>query len=237
MKLEQHLVTGNSYARNIWYLPGPADTPHPLCIFLDGEHYWRDMEALTALKELLTEPAIPPLSLLFVSHVAPGEGAPEYAARRTADYTCDERYAQFIAQDVVHWAVTRNRGTRTHGNVICGLSLSGLQSAYITLLYPTVFSSCLSQSGSFWWLEGRDLRLPAAQAKFWLSVGDQETATGVAHSKELFQKVSQIAGVEKTADELRGRGGTVHYHKYSGGHAPAPWREELAPALRWLLTT
>ena len=27
---------------------------------------------------------------------------------------------------------------------------------------------------------------------------------------------------------------TVHHHRYVGGHAFPPWREELAPALCWL---
>ena len=30
-------------------------------------------------------------------------------------------------------------------------------------------------------------------------------------------------------------GGKVHYNLYSGGHAFPSWREELAPALRWLV--
>ncbi|MEJ0000578.1 MAG: alpha/beta hydrolase-fold protein [Verrucomicrobiota bacterium] len=34
---------------------------------------------------------------------------------------------------------------------MAGISLSGLASAYLTLTRPTVFSHCLSHSGSFWW--------------------------------------------------------------------------------------
>ena len=94
----------------------------------------------------------------------------------------------------------------------------------------------MSQSGSFWWLDGKEDRLSPTAAKFWLSVGDQETAEDVSHSPGLFQKISQIAGVERAAANIRQLGGTVHHHNFSGGHAAAALRQELAPALRWLLT-
>jgi len=193
------------------------------------------MNAQPVLEELLAEPGMPPLSLLFISHVGVGGGAEDYAACRTADYTCNDHYAKFVAEEVLQWAKSRNTGIQARDHVICGLSLSGLESAYIAFRHGNVFSAALSQSGSFWWLQGRDIRLPTTTAKFWLSVGDQETANSVTHSPELIQKISQIAGVEQAAEEFRRLGGTVHYHRYPGGHAPAPWRAELPSALRWLL--
>jgi enterochelin esterase-like enzyme len=236
MLLERHVISAGEFSRTVWYHAGPQDKSHPLCIFLDAEHYLRDMDARPVLEELLGEHGMPPLSLLFVSHVSSDPTHADYACRMV-DYTCNAGYAKFIAEDVMQWAQDRNIGIRPARNVICGLSLSGLQSAYLALQYSRVFSSSLSQSGSFWWLSGQNIPLPATRAKFWLSVGDQETAEGVSHSPDLFQKISQIAGVEQFAEEIGRLGGTVHYHKYSGGHAPAPWRAELTPALRWLLTS
>lgn len=237
MPLESHVISGGEYSRSAWYCPGPSDQSHPLCIFLDGEHYHRDMAALPILEKLLAEPGMPPLSLLFISHVGTAADQQDYAACRTADYTCNDRYARFIAEDVVRWATARSAGTQAEGNLICGLSLSGLQSAYITFRHPRVFRACLSQSGSFWWLADRDVRLPTTQARFWLSVGDQETATRVAHAQGLFQEISQMAGVERAAEEFSKNGATVHYHRFAGGHAIAPWQAELPEALRWLMAT
>jgi iron(III)-enterobactin esterase len=75
-------------------------------------------------------------------------------------------------------------------------------------------------------------------ARFWLSVGTQEIETGVHHPPtRLFQRVSQIEGVERAARFFESLGGTVHHNLYSGGHAFSPWREELATALRWLCLT
>jgi len=175
MKLEQHVISSGEYSRNIWYHAGPEDTPHSLCIFLDGEHYTRDVDALPVLEALLGEPGMPSLSLLFVSHVSSDPGQVDYACRH-ADYACNERYARYIATDVALWAQARNKGIRATGHLICGLSLSGLQAAYVTCRHPQTFSLCLSQSGSFWWLDGKEDRLSPTAAKFWLSVGDQETA-------------------------------------------------------------
>lgn len=234
MNLEQHVISSGGYSRDVWYRAGPQETPRSLCIFLDGEHYTQDMDALPVLEALLGERGIPSLSLLFVSHVSSDPSQVDYACRNE-DYACNERYARFIGVDVAQWAQARNRGIRATGSLVCGLSLSGLQAAYVTCRHPETFSLCLSQSGSFWWLDGKDDCLLPTTAKFWLSVGDQETAENVSHSPGLFQKLSQIAGVEQAAASIRQLGGTVHYNKRPGGHAAAPWREELGTALRWLL--
>jgi len=236
MKLEQHVMSSGEYSRTIWYHGGPQDTPHSLCVFLDGEHYTRDLDALPVMEALLGERGMPSLSLVFVSHVSSDPALADYACRQD-DYACNERYARYIATDVAHWARVRNTGIRATGHLICGLSLSGLQAAYVTCRHPQTFSLCLSQSGSFWWLDGKEDRLSPTAAKFWLSVGDQETAENVSHPPELFQEISQIAGVERAAATIRQLGGTVRYHKFSGGHAAAPWRQELAPALRWLVAS
>lgn len=235
MKLEHHVISSGEYSRAVWYHAGPQDTPHSLGIFLDGEHYTEGMDALPVLAALLGEPGVPPLSLLFVSHVSSDPGEADYACRQT-DYACNERYARYIATEVAQWAQERNKGIRATGHLVCGLSLSGLQAAYVTCRHPQTFSLCLSQSGSFWWLDGKEGRLSPTAATFWLSVGDQETAENVSHPPQLFQQISQIAGVERAVATIRQLGGTVRFHTYSGGHAAASWRQELAPALRWLLT-
>jgi enterochelin esterase-like enzyme len=103
--------------------------------------------------------------------------------------------------------------------------------------HPDAFSSALCQSGSFWWLADNAILSPPTSARFWLSVGTEEVETGVQHTPTLFQRVSQIEGVERAARFLESLGGTVHYNLYSGGHAFPPWREELATALRWLCPT
>ncbi len=230
MKLEQHQITSScgEYSRDIWFLPGPPNLPHRLCVFLEGEYYLRDMECVPVIEELVVNEAIPPVTCLFVSH-ATGEA-------RHRDYTCNEAYTRFVADDVVSWAKGRNERLTIGDSLICGLSLGGLASAYSALQYPSVFSCSLSQPGSFWWLEGRDITLPRTRAKFWLSVGDEETAIGISHSPTgLFQAISQVNGVKKAVTRLKALGAVVRYNEYSGGHAMALWRDEFPLALTWLI--
>ncbi len=188
------------------------------------------MDSLPLVQALIDRGAIPPLSLIFVSHLN--------GAARHQDLTCNPRYSRFIAEDVVEWARGRNSQIGTGNNLICGVSLSGLSAAYIPLLYPSVFSHALCQSGSFWWLADHQVEFPATHAKFWLSVGSDETATGLSHPPSgLLQRISQIEGVESAARRLKLLGGTVRYEVFKGGHGFTAWREELAPALTWLSGT
>jgi enterochelin esterase family protein len=228
--LEQHVIksTCGDYIRDVWFAQGPPDRAHGLAVFLDGEHYLRDMDSLSVVQDLIDSGAIPPMSVVFISH--------KNGAARHQDLTCNQRYCRFIAEDVVEWARQRNSQIRNNDNLICGLSLSGLSAAYIAALYPPVFSCALCQSGSFWWFADHDVELLPTQAKFWLSVGSDETATGLSHPPGgLFQRVSQIDGVESAARRLTLLGGIVRYEEFKGGHGFAAWRKELAPALTWLV--
>jgi len=186
------------------------------------------MNSIPVVQDLIDGCAIPPVSSVFVSHVN--------GAARHQDLTCNQRYCRFIAEDVVAWARQRNSQIINSDNLVCGLSLSGLTAAYTTVLYPSVFSYALCQSGSFWWFADHEVQLSSTQAKFWLSVGNKETATGVSHPPSgLFQRVNQIEGVESAARRLEALGGLVRFGVFNGGHAFVPWREELAPALTWLI--
>jgi len=48
IKLEEHLISapGSGYSRLLRLQRGPTCESHRLCLFLDGESYWRDMDAI-----------------------------------------------------------------------------------------------------------------------------------------------------------------------------------------------
>ncbi|HEY1174049.1 MAG TPA: alpha/beta hydrolase-fold protein [Verrucomicrobiae bacterium] len=228
--MTQHTITSASgeYTRTLWLVPGPSDETHPLCVILDAEIYLGNMKALPVLTELMSSGAIPQMTCVFVSHVN--------MEARHANFTCDDVYTKFIAEEVVAWAKARNAKIETGDHLICGVSLSGLASAYAVLKFPTVFSRALCQSGSFWWLQGKQLDWPRTNGKFWLSVGDKETAKGLTHAPSgLRQEITQIEGVQNGARLLESLGGTVTYSLHEGAHATGPWREELPKALGWLM--
>ena len=210
------------YERDVWFAPGRAAGDHTLAVFLDAEFYLHDMAALAAIRE-----HFPSLSCAFVSF--------RDAASRHADYLCDPHYARFLADDVVASAAAY--AARPYRDaLLCGVSLSGLAAAHAVALCPHVFSAALAQSGSFWWLADHPVAFPETNARCWLSVGTEETETGVTHPPtNLLQRVSQIEGVERAAQLLRSRGATVHTNRYVGGHSFSAWRAEFAEALAWLL--
>ena len=171
------------------------------------------------------------MSCLFVSHLD--------SAARHHDYTCNDRYAEFVAVNLVQWLKERSGITAESGHLLAGVSLSGLQAAYTALSHPGIFSSVLCHSGSFWWerewLTDNLSRFPSSTAKYWLSAGTKEDAKDIHHPPTgLHQEVDQISGVEHFAEALRKRGNEVHYHLYEDGHRIEPWKAELPDALRWL---
>jgi enterochelin esterase-like enzyme len=220
-----------AYARTAWIAPGPA-TPHSLGLVLDGEHYLGGMDALPVLDALTASGRLAPATFLFLSHGG--------AAARHVDYVGSAEFTRFVAEEVVPWARTRVptlSAGRDH--LICGVSLSGLAAAHVAVSHPELFSAALCQSGSFWFEPDRfDARVrekPPARSRFWLSVGDEETAINVSHPPSgLFQAITQIEGVERAHAALREAGTEVRLERFHGGHAFAPWRAELADAIEWL---
>jgi iron(III)-enterobactin esterase len=223
--------TSKKFSRKIWYLPSETKCRR-IGIFLDGESYLDQMDAGSLIVELQRENLIPPMACLFVSSVD--------AESRHHDYTCSDPYADYIAKDVLPW-VQRRAGIAAPGDhFIGGLSLSGLQAAYISLSYPHIFSRTLSQSGSFWWenewLTHHLNEFPPSEGKYWLSVGTKEKGAGACHAPtDLLQEIDQDVAIRHFSTALKRREAKVHDHVYEGGHDPRHWSEELPDALRWLL--
>jgi len=211
--------------RKVWLQPAETGTPEKLAVFLDGEFYVNRMDAPEVLREF-------PVSTLYISH--------QSAAARHSEYTCNEMVGEWVINEVVPWAMEKLHVTEREGHLIAGLSLSGLQAACISLWCPEVFPLCLSQSGSFWWNDEWLTRslTPVPPARFWISVGDQETQSGLTHSpSNMRQDVSQVDACRRFHDALQKGGHESHLHVYEGGHDTNCWHAELPEALRWLLRT
>lgn len=201
--------------RKAWLRPAMAS--RRLCVFLDAEFYLGRMGAEAELD------AFPELPCVFVAH------GDQFGRHR--DYVCSPEFAAYLSK------LPAALGFPDDGHVLCGLSLSGLQSTFTALRHPNVYPRCLAQSGSFWW-DGLWLayNVPSGAGRFWLSVGNLEDGTGDIHPpSNLHQTMSQIAGVTGVRDALVAAGHEVHYHLYEGGHEFTPWEAELQGALEWLL--
>ncbi|MCB1219989.1 MAG: esterase family protein [Planctomycetales bacterium] len=211
------------YRRRLWRSPA---SDAPACIFLDAELYIERVGVLSVLDDMLASGSLPEMQFIFVSN--------EDAEARHHDYTCNADYARFIAEDILP--------AGRPGNLICGLSLSGLAAAHIATSYPDSFSGALCQSGSFWWERCRFLQgllsRETLPGRFWLSVGTEEREYGVTHPPTgLLQELSQLDSVRLLERVLRERDAIVRVNEYKGGHDPAMWRAELPEALEWLLVS
>ena len=232
-KLEEYTISGPSavYSRSIQLLRGPSGRPQRLCLFLDGELYWREMKAIPVLQAIIDRGTPPPTTFAFISHGSQKD--------REHDYTCNDQFGSFISETVIPWLQSEIPGLQPGQHLIGGLSLSGLMSPYLALKYPDHFRCCLSQSGSFWWKDEHFTKtaqqFAPAKTRIWLSVGNQETEVDEPAPGSL-PEVSQVVGVKHAHEVLKTLGATVHYHEYHGGHSLEHWRDELDQALHWLLT-
>jgi len=172
------------------------------------------------------------VACVFVSHVD--------GKSRHDDFTCNERYARFIVEDLISWVQNCNAGIATNECLIGGVSLSGLQAAYTALLRQEIFSFTLCQSGSLWWndewLTGFVKNCTTTGNQFWVSVGDQETESGVSHPPtNLVQDVDQISAVNRFVAALNLNEKCAHSHLFHGGHETRCWEAEFSDAIKWLL--
>jgi enterochelin esterase-like enzyme len=216
--------------RKVWVQSAVAESAADCLIFLDAELYIERVKAPEIVRALQTTGGLASVTCIYVSNVD--------AAARHVDFTCNERYAQFLATELLRWIEeTVHRHERY---LLCGLSLSGLAAAFAAVRHPGVFAGILCQSPSAWWNEEwlAASLVPAGNppCRFWISVGDQELQENVSHPPSgLFQKTSQLASVRRLAQLLKATGNEVRYAEFSGGHDPQCWAAELPEALRWLV--
>ncbi|OJJ14631.1 hypothetical protein BKI52_42135 [marine bacterium AO1-C] len=218
------------YVRKAWLISTENQPSGRLMVFLDGEFYVERMNISTLLAELGKKYG--PFTGVFISNLD--------AEARHYDYTCNQAYAKFVAEDVLAWINDHYPDVQTTNSLIGGLSLSGLQSAYIAYTYPEIFNRILCQSPSFWWEQEWLLKNmnpdKIKNNQFWISVGDQEKDTNVQHPPtNLLQEVDQVTAVEHMVDFMKNHQIAVNYHPYAGGHNVSAWNTELKEALIWLL--
>lgn len=201
--------------RTVWRRRGTAG----LCVFLDGEYYRDGVDAAEA-----ADAVEPDLDLVLV---AAGSGAD-----RHRDLACSPAFSSFLADELLPWA-----GAEAP-RALVGLSLSGLQAAWMAHEHPERFGRVVAQSPSAWWsdewLVARVVERGGCSARAWISVGARETATDVRHAPTgMHQVTSQVASCTRLAEAW---GPTARLAVFDGGHTLEPWRAELAEALAWVLS-
>jgi enterochelin esterase-like enzyme len=199
-----------------------------LLVIFDGFDYMHEIPAPTILVNLVREKQIPNFVAVLV------DNPPE---TRTQDLFCSDRFADFVAKELVPWVKQRYKvESPADQSVIGGSSLGGLAAACTALRYPDVFGNVLSQSGAFWWSpvgekEGEWVARRIASGKLlpirWhLDVGvfeDVPAPNGLS--------VSNLMANRHLRDVLQAKGYKIDYSEFSGGHEFVNWQSSLATGL------
>ena len=237
-KIETLQIKDSQYgkARKIWiYLPAGYDAKaasgYPLIISFDGEDYINDIPAPVVLDNLIAAKKIEPAIQAFVDN----------SEDRLGDLANRQRFADFVAKDLVPWLRQNYRVTPEAKKVtLLGYSAGGLAAAYVAYRYPLLFGNVLSQSGAFWrgneggstdfeWLTTQYKSSAKLPIRFYLVVGGAETIRN-ASGKSMVETSGHLR------DVLNSKGYEVRYLEFpGGGHEPGSWKAELAKGLIYLL--
>ncbi|MFL6211489.1 MAG: glycoside hydrolase family 15 protein [Pyrinomonadaceae bacterium] len=202
------------------YLPPDYDRAgarFPVLYLQDGSDYVKRARAAVIADQLITQGRIAPFIIIFIDPVD-----------RTREYWLNDRFAEFMATELVPFidARYRTRATRD-ARALLGASLGGVISYWTALKYPDTFARIGGQSSAFQIDNDREVAalaaLPASNAhrpmKFYLDVGLLEPIWEVNRRARVL---------------LAGKGYSVVYHENEAGHNWTSWRDQLADAYRAL---
>ena len=225
--------------RRIWVYTPPgyrSDGPdNDLLMVFDGGVYLSDIPLPAFLDSLTALQKMRPTVAVMMDNAS--------GATRLADLANHERFAQFMATELVPWA-RRNwkLSTDPHRATLTGSSAGGLASAFIALRHPELFANVLSQSGAFWrgaegtneapfeWVTSQYAASPKVEVRFFLDVGSTESRGAIGGTAP-----SILDANRRLRDTLRAKGYDVTYTEVPGGvHAPQTWGPRMPFGLEWI---
>jgi enterochelin esterase family protein len=214
----------------------PKGTPCALLLVVDGEDYRQLVPTPTILDNLIAERKLPPVVAVLIDNAD--------KASRLRDLACSAPFADFLARELVPWARASYRlSADPKQTVICGSSLGGLCAAYCGFRCPDVFGNVLSQSGSFWYYPGWPKEAANVADLGWLTRQFEEAqALPIrfyleAGLFEVEEPLNILAGNQRLHKVLAGKGYSVKYSEFAGGHEHLSWRGSLADGLIHLIGT
>jgi enterochelin esterase family protein len=226
----QSRILDAEYRLRIYTPPGYEDDGDRCWLMIAFDGGFEMMEA--TLDNLLAAGKIPPLVVVGVENID--------GASRLRDLDCSDRFARFLADELVPWVRKTYRVYDDPAHTIVGgASLGGRMAAYCGLRHSGVFGKVLSQSGSFVTAAGQVspaalwdgeapgmlvrqfIQSPALPLKFSIEVGRYETTLSS----------SALLETRRLRDVLQAKGYGVAYSEFVGGHNEVCWRGSFANAI------
>ena len=218
LEIKSQLLDGTRRAL-VYTPPGYAQSSvrYPVLYVQDGMEYVTRARATLIAHDLIKEKRIAPFIIVFV-----------LPADRMKDYWANDRFADFMATELVTFIDARYR-TRADRNAraLLGASLGGVISVWTALRHTDTFARVGGQSTSFQIdnerVVGALARLEPSRRerplKFYFDVGRMESI------KEANRRVRVM---------LRARGYAVGYAEGEAGHNWTSWRDRLEGAFQEL---
>jgi iron(III)-enterobactin esterase len=127
--------------RKIWIQKSNSYDSPTLIIFLDGELYLKmGAEEIVAKYQSSNRSII----ACFVSSID--------RQTRFKENACYYPFVQCLSNELIPWLSKETEYTfDPEKSIICGLSLTGLTSAFAGMFLQTHFKKIICQSGAFWW--------------------------------------------------------------------------------------
>jgi len=143
-----------------------------------------------------------------------------------------ELYGRMLVEELKPFIDARYRTLGdAHNTGLGGSSLGGLATLYLGFTHPEIFGKLAVLSPSVWWDNKAILKIiqktqPKPRLKIWLSMGTEESKTGVRDAN-LLDQVLIVKGWREDDD--------LHYEVIPGAkHEEAAWAERVEPVLRFL---
>ncbi len=203
----------------------------PLIILLDGQIWSRELSIIPDLQHLTDSNKIRPAVYVFVHSLN--------SQQRQQDYGCHDAFSQALVYELIETLLKEYSFISKTNITLCGQSLGGLCALHSALLFPTIFTSLILQSGSYWWTDfsnstlgqkykGNILELlqnrshPLSKTtQIYISAGTYENDMR-DDALQLYQQLQSF--------------NQVSFHSFSGGHDAVNWRTDLLKALQKILS-
>jgi len=204
-------VFGDKRRIQIYLPPGATSSKRrfPVLYFQDGSDYIKRAKAIEIQQNLVAAGKTDAFIMVFVDY-----------KDRTAEYWANDKYAEFLATEVVPLVDRYQTVAAREARAIIGASLGGVTSFWTALKYPQLFSRVGAQSSSFWIDNERVVKelakLDKNKTQFRFYIDD-----GAFESTDDSRRVNVM---------LRGKGFPVVYRESETGHNWTAWRDRLAEA-------
>ena len=210
-------INSKTYGKRVIkvYQPPNEKNQIPTLYLQDGTDYINRAKAIQIQGNLVRAGKIKPFIMVFLDY-----------NDRMKDYWASDKYAEFVATEVVPEIDRRYRTVKNRdGRALLGASLGGVTSVWIALKHPAMFARVGGQSSAFWIDDERIIKelakLDASKDKFkfYFDTGTLEGANDDRRAVEI----------------LRGKGYKVTYQEAETGHNWTAWRDRLADAFAALM--